>query len=294
VENSIWSGVGIHFNAAFRCELREFYSHDAAYSQPGGGAYAIGLDMGSSEILVEDGISIRANKVMVARASGAGSVVGYNYMDMGFIDYNENWIETGLGASHFVGSHHVLFEGNYAFNADSDSTHGASIYMTYFRNLLRGIRAPFVNPKTGNRVDDASQPNNAPKRTAGTMSYGYWFSYVGNVLGAPGQMSGWVYESSFNGRPGIWMMGWDTKTDPVVSQNIIRDGNYDFLTYSQRWHNTPAGFAIPDSLYRTSKPAFFGNSRWPWVDPATGATDTLPAKARYDLNTPFAVKTGAQ
>ena len=30
------------------------------------------------------------------------------------------------------------------------------------------------------------------------------------------------------------------------------------------------------------KPAFFGSNPWPWVDPNTGAVQTLPAKARFD------------
>jgi hypothetical protein len=296
VENSVWIGVGIDFTDSFRCELREFYSHDAAYSQPGGGAYAIGLDMRSSEVLIEDGISIRADKVMVARAAGAGSVVGYNYMDDGFIDYNENWIEIGLNASHFVGPHHVLFEGNYGFNADSDDTHGASIYMTYFRNWLRGIRAPFVNPETGDTVNDATQfGNNGPMRTAGAMSYSYWFSYVGNVLGAPGQMNGWVYETDFSGGPGIWMMGWDGQTDPNVKQNMIRGGNYDYLTNSQAWTNNLPYQTLPTSLYLKAKPGFFGNDTWPWVQPenSTQQLYTLPAKARFEAGTPFGLAPGA-
>src|SRR5262249_60544692 len=86
---------------------------------------------------------------MVARSSGAGSVFGYNYIDMGYINTNGAWIEVGLNASHMVGSHHVLFEGNYAFNADSDHTHGNSIYHTFFRNHLRGIRAPLDNQAGG-------------------------------------------------------------------------------------------------------------------------------------------------
>ena len=43
---------------------------------------------GTAEVLVENGISVRANKVMVARSSGAGSVFGYNYIDMGYINTN--------------------------------------------------------------------------------------------------------------------------------------------------------------------------------------------------------------
>ncbi len=41
-------------------------------------------------------------------------MVGYNYMDMSYINTNGAWVETGINASHMVGSHHVLFEGNYA------------------------------------------------------------------------------------------------------------------------------------------------------------------------------------
>ena len=61
-----------------------------------------------------------------------------------------------------VGSHHVLFEGNYGHNADSDNTHGNSIYHTFFRNHLRGIRAPFDN-QAGGRIDDADA---IPQRAA--------------------------------------------------------------------------------------------------------------------------------
>jgi hypothetical protein len=298
IESSIWTGKGVEFSSSFRCELRDFYLHDAAYSRPGGGAYAIALDGASSEILIENGISIKANKVIVALASGAGSVVGYNYMDMGFIDYSEGWIEVGLGASHFVGSHHVLFEGNYGFNADSDNTHGASVYITYFRNWLRGIRQPFVNPKTGDTVGDAAQPRNGPQRTAATQAYGYWFSFIGNVLGASGQMSRYVYQGDLTNSPAIWAPGWGDAgpgggwhvdpqvTNPAFPGRIIRDGNWDWLTRSQKWDDTP--FPIPNSLYRSSKPAFFGSNPWPWVNPTTGTVITLPAKARFDAGTPNA------
>ena len=37
--------------------------------------------------------------------------------------------------------------------------------------------------------------------------------------------------------------------------------------------------AIPESLYLTAKPGFFGDNPWPWVDPASGKVHVLPAKA---------------
>ena len=87
---------------------------------------------------------------MVARSSGTASVFGYNYVDDGYINTNTSWIEVGLNASHMVGPHHVLFEGNYGFNCDSDKTHGNAIYHTVFRNHLRGIRRDFGDSGGGN------------------------------------------------------------------------------------------------------------------------------------------------
>jgi hypothetical protein len=51
--------------------------------------------------------------------------------------------------------------------------------------------------------------------------------------------------------------------------------------------------ALPDSLYLSAKPAFFGSNPWPWVDPSgstpSGRVGTLPAKQRFDAGTPNAV-----
>ena len=295
IDNTVWHDEGFAIHASFRIELREFYVHDAAWAQPGGGGYAISLSAGSSEVLIENGIAVRANKVIAARSAGAGSVVGYNYMDMSYINTQGSWIEAGLNASHMVGPHHVLFEGNYGHNADSDNTHGNSVYLTFFRNHLRGIRAPFDN-QAGGKIDDATQSQNGPRRAAGLMANSYWMSFAGNVLGAPGKMDGWVYETSFaGGKPGIWMLGWDAvspyPTDAKVAATAIRHGNFDYLTNSVKWDPAIADHTLPDSLYLAGKPGFFNAGRgytWPWVD-AAGATKlyVLPAKARYDAGTPF-------
>ena len=92
--------------------------------------------------------------------------------------------------------------------------------------------------------------------------------------------------------PNIWQVGydatneWTQEAEQGALTTVIRDGNYDFLTNSQRWHNTPGGFAMPNSMYLTSKPAFFKTGQWPWTIPSTGTIYTLPAKARYDAGTP--------
>lgn len=300
-EGSAYNGHGIDFIGSFRIEMRHTYLHNAAVPEPGGGAYNIAFSNGSSEILIEDCISVRANKTIVSLASGAGCVVAYSYMDQQYIDYTGdatggNWIETGLNASHVVGSHHVLFEGNWAPNGDNDSTHGASMYTGfYFRNQFSGYRQPFFNPHNGVTVDDsaANATSNQPYRCAGPQSYNRKNSYIGNVLGTQGKMSGWTYES-FNGavNRSIWISGWDTDfvpspaTDPNVVSTLIRDGNWDWLQGKQSWHTTPQTYPISSSIYLSGKPAFFGSNAWPWVDPSSGAVNTLPAKVRYDNANP--------
>jgi hypothetical protein len=286
-------GVGIY--SSFRVELRDSYIHQASWPEPGGAGYSIDLAYGSSELLIENNIVLDDDKVIVARSAGTGSVVGYNYMDDSWIYQNTGWVEVGLNASHMPGSHHVLFEGNYSHNFDSDDTHGASIYLTAFRNVLTGQRRDFTDV--------------APTRAVGLGSYSNYMSFVGNLLGRSGQMTGWHYtdpamacDANGNNCTGlsnawadqdIWKLGVDhaghsppMNPEQGVLATVIRDGNYDYLTNSQRWHNTPGGFAMPNSMYLTAKPAFFGSNPWPWSDPATGAMYTLPAKARYDAGNP--------
>jgi Pectate lyase superfamily protein len=297
VEVTQWYGEGVAIDNSFRTEIRDSYIHTGADPTPGGQGYAISLAAGSSEVLIENNISRDVNKVMVSRASGAGSVVAYNYMDDGWISYSTTWQEIGLNASHMAGPHHVLFEGNFGFNMDTDYTHGSSQYITYFRNYVTGQRGSW----TGTDVN---------ARTAGVSSWAKAFSFVGNVLGRAGQMSGWEYSDPMMGcdangnncvggvsgqwgnAPNVWQIGYDAtnqwrqSAEQGALTTVIRDGNYDYLTKSQRWHNTPGGFAISNSMYLTSKPAFFGNTQWPWIDPSTGTIYTLPAKARYDAGTP--------
>jgi hypothetical protein len=299
IEVTEWWGEGVAIENGFRDELRDSYIHDASWPEPGGAGYAISLALGSSEVLIENNISIRANKVMVARSSGAGSVVGYNYMDDGYIATDEGWQEIGLNASHMVGSHMVLFEGNQSFNIDSDDTHGNATYLVFFRNLTTTVRSKFTSDYTGDVIDDVNNipGSNGPKRAIGALSYSYSMSYVGNVLGQKGlttTANGYVDDQTSTTWTGssIWLLGWNDvvpwTVDTQVAATAIRDGNWDWCLAKQTWLTGTAA-TLPNSLYLTSTPAFFGSNTWPWVDPTTGTTATLPAYARYAAGTPNTV-----
>ena len=85
---------------------------------------------------------------------------------------------------------------------------------------------------------------------------------------------------------------------------LLRDGNYDYYSKQVHWHGIggtgagngltpPANATLPNSLYLTSKPAFFSSTAWPWVNGSSSASPlpgTLPAKARYDAGTPNTVQ----
>jgi len=292
IEVTQWLGEGIAIDNSFRIEVRGSYIHTGSWPEPGGAGYAISFANGSSEALIEDNILLDTCKVMVFRSSGTGSVVGYNYADDAFDFDTPTWVEVALNASHMAGSHHVLFEGNAAPNADSDYTHGNAIYLTFFRNNLTGQRRSFTDQ--GNL------------RSAGLAYGSWWDSFVGNIMGRSGQMSGWSLTSAADttntanwGNDNIWELGYDPERwgmvpDPVTLSTVIRGGNYDYVANQVAWTASFQAQTLPSSLYLKAKPSFFGNNQWPWVNP-TGATQlyTLPAKARLDAGTPFALAPGA-
>lgn len=289
IECTLYGIPCVDITHSFRLEIRDSVIRRTIHPYPGGAGYGLSLQQGTAEVLIENNIITEANKVIVVRSAGAGSVVGYNYMDNAHIGNYPGWMEVGLNASHMVGSHHVLFEGNQSFNYDSDDTWGGSLAMTIFRNHLTGRRRDYPN------VDNV--------RAAGLAFGSWWHTFIGNVLGEPGRMDGWIYEdpgdgtyghatSRWGGRFTIWKLGyapgaWGQAPDPMVRSTVVRDGNFDYVTNSVKWDREPQ--PLPDSLYLTGKPAFFGNLPWPWVNPtASVKLNSLPAQLRFESLVPTA------
>jgi hypothetical protein len=268
VEITNWFDKPIDFKAAFHCEARRVYAHGTPYVSNSAENYQFIYNWASADCLIEDCISIECDKVCAARAGGAGCVFGYNYMDRGYIEAadQDNWVECGMNASHLVGPHHVLFEGNWCWNADSDFTHGNSIHMTHFRNWYTGFRTRYTSVNgfyyddwLGNQSGNppSNDPDNGPMRCGAGGQFSYWHSFVGNVLGTSGRHSGWNYEdyTTENWDKNIWLLGWDppdngsgayadasaepdetVMVNPADERALIRDGNYDYLTNQTHWH----------------------------------------------------------
>ncbi|HKC10974.1 MAG TPA: Ig-like domain-containing protein, partial [Vicinamibacteria bacterium] len=289
VESDFQDGKSVALTLAFRSIVRDSYIHTAQDPSPGGSGYGIAISYYSADNLIENNIVWNMNKVMVMQASGGGNVIGYNYMEDGWIAANPGYPETGLNASHMTTPHFELFEGNQAWNFDGDNYWGNGVYITVFRNHLTGKRrsiAPLAF------TDDAN------RHAGGIMAGHWWYSFVGNVLGTLGQsflpFTGFQYEESYpwpDDPIPMWKLGYDpywgaTAADAKVLSTVIRGGNFDYVTNLLHWENLTLQI-LPNSLYLTGKPAFFGNNPWPWVDP-TGLIPlfTLPARARFDAANP--------
>jgi hypothetical protein len=173
---------------------------------------------------------------------------------------------------------------------------GNSVYVTVFRNNFTGRRvskAPLQLSDNGNR------------RVVGLTRWSWFYSFIGNVLGGDdqtlvGSQTSFLYES----QPGVgstsgfgndnlvpmWKLGYDSENsgampDTNVASTAVRHGNFDYVTRSVTWGPSSMPTALPNSLYLSAKPAFFGSNRWPWVEP-TGASPAervkvLPAKQRF-------------
>ena len=304
-----WYNGGISIEYSTRSEFNTVYVHHCWDSVNSGGEYPIALDNASTEILITNSITNFAGKGMVARAGGAGSVVSYSYVDDTMYDaefgIGDYWLDMGLNASHYSGPHHVLFEGNWGDNLDSDDTHGNAMYITFFRNQGSGLRTAFTDPSIGKAVNDyagigyacgttgatgCSQNAPGPLRATGPMAYNYWFGFVGNVLGTAKETTaanGWTYQGDWS-TSRIWMLGWNAGLpgatgaggqDPhltgAAGSYIFRHGDYDYVNGSIADWTSGYSQTLPNSFYASSQPSFFGASGthctypWPWVTPTS-------------------------
>jgi hypothetical protein len=286
VESDASKGQGVNFDGAFRSELRDSYVHSTVDPNPGGAGYGVGINTYSSDNLVENNAIWNFNKVDCFRSSGGGNVFGYNYLEDGFGAGYPTIVEVGLNASHYTTPHHELFEGNEAFNFDSDTFWGNSIYITVFRNHFTGKRRSIPPVKVTDEMNH---------RAVGLTHHHYWYSFIANVLGTEGQRPApaktFVYEKNdaFGDwtRAPMWQLGydgskWSPPQDSQVVATTIRHGNFDYVSGQVVWDPRYTR-KLPPSFYLASKPAFLGSEPWPLVDPErTPKMSVLPARRRFD------------
>ncbi len=325
VEVNYWIGGAVNFSWSVRGQVTGSYLHDCIDCQNNGQEYPLGISVASTEILADNNIITFGGKGMVGRAANS-AVIAYNYCDKTFYEQNggigDYWSDLCLNGSHYAGTHHFLFEGNWTTNMDGDETHGSSVYMTFFRNQSTAGRTTFVDPSNGKTVNDCAgigfdqfgnPASNSPLRAVGPQAFGYWYALAANVLGYSGMQScasgPYIYGAGTSlGAPMMWKTGWvgfewpgnDTNLDGAVARFIFKNGNYDYVNNAIVDNAAGYDHTFPNSLYLSSTPSYFGPGAsctytYPWIDSTSGtpvktnscAGSGLPAKARYDAGTPF-------
>jgi len=291
-----WSGRHLEIYAqSYRCEVRGCYFHGSSNYNQGGNAY--GIDYQGSECLIEDNIVRQMNKPIVAENSGGGNVIGYNYVDEAVIQSLDNsWQEAAI-STHASFCHSDLFEGNHTPNLGSDATHGNNGWLLIYRNYATG--------------SNSSGYANTYRRAIFSDGWNREITSVGNVLWNPAIACDYQILTPddgvnpvFNAPDIVYLLGsnaWQIGTynkpgadywdNGQAADLFYRHLDYDAKSAAQYQNPANGDTTLPNSMYLTSKPGWFGDYTWPWVDPTQSThalrVKTLPAKQRYDDGTPF-------
>jgi hypothetical protein len=263
----------VDLDRSFRCEVRDSFFNDGMHWGVGGFAYGVVAANRSSNNLIENNIFYHLRHSMVIKEGAAGNVFGYNYSVGAY--QGENWLAADMNA-HGAHSHMNLFEGNIGAKIYADFTHGSSSYNTFFRNhVVRDTSALAVTNSL--RAVDVERNQ-------------YYYNFVGNVLGRPGQTWTSYEDTGTRASTGKYVFTWGYASDGGVSSvdaqpkaTALRHGNYDYATESVRWASALADRVLPGSLYLSDRPAFFGSLPWPPIGPdASPMAGTIQAKERYE------------
>ena len=318
VEVVSWQAGAVNHSWVARNQVQSSYMNHCANSVNNGAEYPIGIQDAATESYIVDTIIRMCGKGLVGKGA-SGAVVAYNYSDATMYDsfsgIGDYWLDMNLNGSHWAGTHHFLFEGNWANNCDNDDTHGNQVYHTYFRNQCTGVRSPFTDPSIPAAVNDAtgtgqscgtSGPSgcspNAPTflRVNGPMTHNYWDAYISNVFGLSGTTTtgnGWQYGNcTYANNKCIWAAGWNsdashtTASDPnltgATGTFLFKNCNYDYVNASIPDCATGFAHSFANSLYLpsggTSAPSFFSAGAtctyaYPWVTPASSPQIQVPS-----------------
>jgi hypothetical protein len=165
-----------------------------------------------------------------------------------------------------------LWEGNTVPKFVSDVIWGSASHQTLFRNRIAGYLQPFAVSGSTTLWSNGNWP-------IGLEAWHRDFNFIGNVPGQTSVQNGYQAATVVDGS--------------LVGATRYSWGNYDYFSASTRWdaqelpagETAPADQTLPASLYRTSKPSWFGSVAWPPIGPdVSGMANKLPAQLCYETS----------
>ena len=247
-------------------------SRSSAYQHDSDRAYGILCIDWNSGHLIQNNIAEGMRHSWVMEAGGSGIVWAYNYSLNVFTDnpgYLTQDFDTHGGAPMFN-----LAEGNVFCDVKLDNQWGSAAFITIFRTWS-------VNDSDVQPVSDGQDAIDIQAQT--------WYSnIVGCVVSSPSITGGSKFGTSSTSksayRLGAWAYAWDPHDSGVATTTYIH-GSYDHFSDSLTWDAGNADHTLPNSLYLSAEPSWFGDRTWPPIDPVTGpsavSVDDIPAGYRY-------------
>jgi hypothetical protein len=269
----------MYLSDTYGCEISNNYFNDG-FNHNSGATYSVLLEFRNSQDVIENNI-IRKARHSTPQSGSSGNVYAYNYqIDAYMGEYPNSLPETQAHGAHVFMN---LWEGNTIPNLEWDNAHGSSSHNTLFRNY---INLTGTDPSTGSKQSGAVY--------AIAIAYDANYANVlGNVVGPSGSCTVSSYQIKANGTsadgnqpPAVFKLGYyddGGTTSPSaalsakVENTLLRGGNWDCKTAQTIWSsNAPSGTlsasyisqqVLPNSMYLSAKPAWFGSSAWPLIGP---------------------------
>jgi hypothetical protein len=262
--------------------------------------------MESSDLVFQNSVFQHTNNAYVPNDPGGRNVFAYNYVV-------NNVVGTAGAQPHGGEIAMDLYEGNDWQTFYGDVTHGSHMFTTLYRNLFDGT---------------ANNNGCVVSMAIAFLTNNRFSNVVGNVIGGPGYSA---YEADLEGYGGcgsatIYNLGGAgcnsgsaTATDPNVKRTLLRWGNWDMFSSSNRTgtndatgthflnaevpsgitnypNPVPASQTLPASFYLTNKPSWFGSIPFPAIGPdvasgnapntssvpSGGHANKIPARVCYE------------
>jgi hypothetical protein len=269
-------------------EIRDSYFHYGRNfsSDKNYGIYFLFVN---SDHKIENNIARVHRHSIALEGGGSGMAFLYNYID----DNHEDDL-TYFGAAlmnHGAHPYMNLYEGNAASHLIADNYWGSSSHNVMFRNWLWGDQTTPPASEWLYPAGSLTKPNWG-FRPLEIWSQQYYYSIVGNVLGATGkwQNPNWgsysTLTSSCSGGDAMYNYGCSfnsgSGSDTAAYSTSINHGNWDYKTQGVAYWDGGSNHTLRNSMYYTGKPAFFGGCTWPAFGPDLNpVVNKLPAQARF-------------
>ena len=310
----------VSYYTALHTELRHCYFHDTVNAGPN--TEGVDFYRYSDWNLIEDNIVYAAGGIDIGdwQSGDAGNVIAYNFAyatssgDASVAGYD-------IDVNHGSNNSFNLLEGNIAGGVIADGYFGSTSHDTLFRNWLTATHPTAANNLCTVKLKHFGDYFNVVGNVLGTSAFptsgnvdGNGFAWGGfyDAPQSPSYDDGWstgvqvIYELGYPNMGNTGYSGTLPVATPIdygsqgatladaqaldlnVAATLLRHGNYDYFDQAIVWDPAISEHTLPDSLFRSGKPSFFGSLAWPPFDPAAppGAFDDtnlarIPAGYRY-------------